>query len=322
VGGAPAVRSAHAATAARWTRLLEINKIVATRTRARIARTNAAGEEKHGPHGRRREPMSGRDARGGDANAPLLRVEGVSVRFGGVRALDAVSCEVFPGEICGLIGPNGAGKTTLFNCITRLYPLAAGAIHYAGQRIDGVPARRVIALGIARTFQNIGLYGGMTVLENVLTGAHCHHGSGFVDTVVRPWKADPEERQQTEFCHSILRELELEAVAHERAANLPFGTLKRVEIARALAARPKLLLLDEPAAGLTYGELVAFGALITKVRRAFDLTVLLVEHNMGLVMDLCGRLIVLHLGRKLAEGAPAEISRDPAVIAAYLGDAA
>jgi branched-chain amino acid transport system ATP-binding protein len=253
---------------------------------------------------------------------PLLDVRSASVRFGGVQALDDVSCWVADGEICGLIGPNGAGKTTLFNCITGINSLVSGSVNFAGQRIDQIPARRIISLGIARTFQNVGLYLSMSVLDNVMLGTHHLNRHRFVDTVARPWAFDDEEDKLAEFCHGILRELELDAVADEKAGNLPFGTLKQVEIARALASKPKLLLLDEPAAGLNHGELVEFGQLINRLRKAFDLTVLLVEHNMGLVMDLCERLIVLHLGKNLAEGVPAEIKENPTVIAAYLGEAA
>jgi branched-chain amino acid transport system ATP-binding protein len=253
---------------------------------------------------------------------PLLRIADVSVRFGGVRALDGVTCQVNAGEICGLIGPNGAGKTTLFNCITRLYSVATGSITFAGERIDTVPTRKIISLGIARTFQNLGVYPDMTVLENLLLGAHHTHGGRFFLTVVQPWKSNAQEGEMTEWCQSILRVLELEPFEQERAGNLPYGTLKRVEIGRALAAKPRLLLLDEPAAGLNHGERIEFGDLIKRIRDEFDLTVLLVEHQMGLVMGLCGRLLVLHLGQLLAEGSPAEVRANPAVVTAYLGEAA
>jgi branched-chain amino acid transport system ATP-binding protein len=268
---------------------------------------------------RSQSAASERDAREADH---LLRIENVSVRFGGVHALDGVSCEINVGEICGLIGPNGAGKTTLFNCITRLYPVASGAITFSGKRIDSVPAREIVALGIARTFQNLGIYPTMNVLENVLLGAHHSHGGRFFETVARPWTSDAKERQMTERCRAILRVLDLDRFERDRAGNLPYGTLKRVEIARALASKPRLLLLDEPAAGLNYGERIEFGNLITRVRHEFDLTVLLVEHQMGLVMGLCGRLLVLHLGKLLAEGSPADVSTNPAVVTAYLGEAA
>jgi branched-chain amino acid transport system ATP-binding protein len=252
----------------------------------------------------------------------LLSIENVSVRFGGVRALNGVTCHVDAGEICGLIGPNGAGKTTLFNCVTRLYAIADGAISFSGARIDGVPSRRIVARGIARTFQNLGIYADMTVLENVALGAHHSDGGRFFATLVRPFAADARERRIAEWCRSILRELDLDAVADVRAGNLPYGTLKRVEIARALAAKPKLLLLDEPAAGLNHGERTEFARLVTRIRDLFGLTVLLVEHNMGLVMGLCSRIVVLHLGQVLAEGPPAAIASNPAVVAAYLGEAA
>jgi branched-chain amino acid transport system ATP-binding protein len=205
----------------------------------------------------------------GSPSAPLLDVQSVSVRFGGVQALDDVSCRVASGEICGLIGPNGAGKTTLFNCITGVNPLAGGAIEFRGERVDQMPARRVISQGIARTFQNVGLYADMSVLDNVMLGTHHLNRHRFVDTVARPWKFDEEERALTAFCRDILRELGLEDLADEKAGNLPFGTLKHVEIARALASKPKLLLLDEPAAGLNYGELLAFGQLIVHLRKTF-----------------------------------------------------
>jgi branched-chain amino acid transport system ATP-binding protein len=252
----------------------------------------------------------------------LLRINNLSAHFGGVRALDCVTCQINTGEICGLIGPNGAGKTTLFNCITRLYAIADGEISFAGQRIDVLPARQIISLGIARTFQNLGIYPGMTVMENVALGAHHSHGGRFFQTVTRPWKSDAREREMVAWCRSIMCRVDLDRFEEERAGNLPYGTLKRVEIARALAAKPRLLLLDEPAAGLNHVERIEFSNLVKRLRDEFELTILLVEHQMGLVMGLCGRLLVLNLGQLLAEGSPAEISADPAVITAYLGEAA
>ena len=252
----------------------------------------------------------------------LLRINNLSARFGGVRALDSVTCKINTGEICGLIGPNGAGKTTLFNCITRLYAIADGEISFAGQRIDVLPARQIISLGIARTFQNLGIYPGMTVMENVALGAHHSHGGRFFQTVTRPWKSDARERETVAWCRSIMCRLDLDRFEEKRAGNLPYGTLKRVEIARALVAKPRLLLLDEPAAGLNHVERIEFSNLVKRLRDEFELTVLLVEHQMGLVMGLCGRLLVLNVGQLLAEGSPAEISADPAVITAYLGEAA
>jgi branched-chain amino acid transport system ATP-binding protein len=261
------------------------------------------------------------DGDGEPDREPLLRLRDVSVRFGGVAALDGVGFDVRRGEICGLIGPNGAGKTTLFNCITRLCRLAQGTILIEGRRIEAVPARAVIGLGIARTFQNLGVYPQMTVLENVLLGAHHRVAHGIVGTLLRPRRAEREERALRERCRAILGDLGLASVADELASSLPYGSLKRVEIARALAAEPRLLLLDEPAAGLTQAETAAFAALVARIRDAFDLTILLVEHHVGLVMSLCGRVVVLHVGRKLAEGTPAEIRASSAVVEAYLGGA-
>lgn len=255
----------------------------------------------------------------GAAEQPLLEVENVSVRFGGIQALSGVTLSVRPREICGLIGPNGAGKTTLFNCITRLYGIASGEIRLGGARLDSIPVRDVIAAGVARTFQNLGLFSRMTVLENVMLGAHHLSRQCLSSKCLRPRQSDRMERALTDSARSILRDLGLEGVAHQRADAVPYATLKRVEIARALAARPRLLLLDEPAGGLTHGEVDEFGELVERIRDTYDLSIVLVEHHMGLVMKLCDRLEVLHLGNNLARGTPAEIQSNPAVIGAYLG---
>ena len=252
---------------------------------------------------------------------PLLEVRQVSVRFGGVQALADVNLALHPGEICGLIGPNGAGKTTLFNCITRLYAMSGGSILFEGRSIDALHPREVIAAGIARTFQNVGLYPGMTVLENVMLGAHHGARQSLFASLCQPRRTARAERELAERCHAILTELDLQAHASEPAGVLSYPTQKRVEIARALASAPRLLLLDEPAGGLTHGEVAQFGELVRRICASHRLTVLLVEHHMGLVMNLCRRLVVMNLGRNLAQGDPASVRANPDVVAAYLGRA-
>ena len=248
----------------------------------------------------------------------ILEVANLTLKFGGLTALDDVSFDIAEGEILGLIGPNGAGKTTCFNAVTGVYRPTSGAIRFQGRSLAGVKRYRITKLGIARTFQNIRLFPSMTALENVLVGADAQHSTGMASALFRLPRHRREEREGHETAMELLRFMGIHKKADELAANLSYGDQRRLEIARAMATGPKLICLDEPAAGFNPAEKVELMNLIRKVRdRGF--TVLLIEHDMKLVMGVTDRIVVLEFGRKIAEGKPAEIRDNPAVIAAYLG---
>jgi len=251
----------------------------------------------------------------------LLEVQGLTIRFGGVTALEDVTFEVARGAICGLIGPNGAGKTTLFNCVSRLYDPAAGSITFDGRPLASIARHELASLGVARTFQNLALFSTMTVRENVCVGAHAIGQGGFLANALSLPLARREERAIAERAEALIEEFGLKSVADRPAGALPFGIRKRVELARALANAPKLLLLDEPAGGLNHSEVDGLADEIRAIRDRRGVSVLLVEHHMNLVMRVSDQVVALDFGRVIANGKPDEVRANREVVRAYLGSA-
>jgi branched-chain amino acid transport system ATP-binding protein len=252
-------------------------------------------------------------------SAPLLRFCGVSLRFGGVTALDNVSFEIDEQQICGLIGPNGAGKTSVFNCLNRFYHPVAGSIHFRDRDILQMPAHEVASLGVGRTFQNVALFPSLSVTDNILTGAHWLLRGRLIADALRLPVVRQDRARLSRIADELIEFLDLAAVRNTPVSQLPFGTRKRVELARALAAQPSLLLLDEPAGGLNHEEVDRLRSLILLLRQKFHLTILLVEHHLNLVMRVSDKVIALDFGRTIAVGPPSEVRDNPDVVRAYLG---
>ena len=255
----------------------------------------------------------------------ILEVKHLTMDFGGLRALDNLELDMHEGEIVALIGPNGAGKTTFFNCITGIYPPTQGEmmVHSpksGSKKLNGLKPNKVTEVGLARTFQNIRLFSNMTVLENVMIGRHCRMSAGIAGAVLRPPKIVREENQAVEDSYEILKKIGLHQFVDEFAMNLPYGAQRRLEIARAMATEPFILLLDEPAAGMNPQETRELDDLIVQIRDKEGISILLIEHDMKLVMSLSDRIYVVDYGKKIAQGTPEEIKNNPAVIKAYLGE--